>query len=131
MRSRHCALDSASVRDGDEVRLALERGWGVRLVARAGATSSTPPLEGVRVHVDGVVAGTTGPDGVFEVVRDAAPVRIEAELDGWRPLDHPLEATPTATHKQHAYAHTLKPQPAPSRRPLCAPHSLNIPDGGD
>jgi len=85
------ALDSASVRDGDEVRLALERGWGVRLVARAGATSSTPPLEGVRVHVDGVVAGTTGPDGVFEVVRDAAPVRIEAELDGWTPLDHPLE----------------------------------------
>ena len=58
-----------------EVR--LEAGWGARVEAQAVAPGATSPLPGVEVLLDGVLAGTTGPDGRLHLTRQAAPGSIE------------------------------------------------------
>jgi len=64
-------------------RVHLERGWGTRVLVRdlAGA-----PLAGLAILVDGELAGYTDADGMLELALDEAPVRIEVDAPGLRPI---------------------------------------------
>lgn len=62
-------------------RIELEPGFGRRIVARRRGVET--PLPGVEVRCDGQLVGVTGPDGVLDVLRDAAPTRITLAKEGW------------------------------------------------
>ncbi len=79
----------------------LEPGFHARLVLRdcegrlgplfdsdaeASEAERRPPVAGAEVFADGKLAGTSGPDGVVDLVLAREPERIEIRLDGWSTL---------------------------------------------
>jgi len=64
-----------------QLEISLDAGWGARIEARREDTRA--PLAGVEVRLEGVLAGTTGADGLLDLVGTQAPDRIDLHAEGW------------------------------------------------
>lgn len=66
--------------DANVLEVQLERGWSGEILAQGPGFAA---LTGVRVLLDGDLAGTTDAQGRLELVRERAPQRIELDYRGW------------------------------------------------
>ncbi len=81
---RGTAADFAPEGDGRFFAgLDFEPGWWTEVVAR---DAKGEPIVGARVVVDGVAHGSTDADGALQLALERAPLRIELDAWGMRPL---------------------------------------------
>lgn len=79
-------FDLEEIRDGRTQRIreiSLQTGWAD--IVHVTERETKKPMQGVRVLVDGSLAGVTDEAGCLSLSGDVSPGEIQVEHDGWRP----------------------------------------------